>query len=549
MLCMILIGAMKNLNLLVLSFLVALSLLPSISKASRCWGDVVALHRLGKFQASNIEFKTTHSYVRGYNIKGDGPTVISIHGFSGDASNMLEFGRQLNLRANYNFVAINALDHGQGLLRSKGRTLGRSKLPMAMRDAQDMYEIIEQEFKRTGQQVFISGHSRGGMQQDLLAMAVDVHEGNYFINKEKFKKLQEMVRGAVLLAAPAPRNEGISETIIDKALKNNMMNTMAWIGKIDAPVLHSQNPFEPIEAMSFSEVIFLNLISSVAAKMKTSLDDTSIANVRMMSLDEVKRFALHGSSGAHGKQMQELGEMMDPKGFQFRGVDLMDVEKEYAFPVLRVVGSMDRIGKAEGTASLAEDNIARAKLFGQEVVVVKEASHLDVLNEAAVDSYIGHVIKFFDEGSIGSSQVRYASPVAPRLMTIRKNLKSLRVKTNKTIEDLDQIDLLVAEREVIKGGVQDTQIKKAVAELTNNGLISITEIRADHVVNFASTSITNAKKVIGRDLKLAERQALRRQFKAAKAGDLVGFDAIREALIADGFKSYDAERLVISGIL
>lgn len=220
---------MKNFNFLVLILSIALSLLPSISKASRCWGDIVAIHRLGKYQASRIEFKTKNSYIRGYNIKGDGPTVISLHGFSGDASNMLEFGKQLNLRANYNFIAINALEHGQGTVRSNGRTLGRSRLPMAMRDAQDMFEIIQQEYKRTGQKVFISGHSRGGMQQDLLAMAVDVHDGKYFINRDKFNKLQEMVKGAVLLAAPAPRNEGLSEGIIDKVLKDKFMNTMAWV--------------------------------------------------------------------------------------------------------------------------------------------------------------------------------------------------------------------------------------------------------------------------------------------------------------------------------
>lgn len=404
---------MKNIKKTVLFLALITTFIPQHLSAARCWREVVAVHRLGKYKASHIEFQTKNSYVRGYNIKGDGPTVLSLHGFSGDASNMLEFGRQLNLRANYNFIALNALDHGSGTVRSRGRSFGRSRLPMAIRDAQDMFEVIEQEYKRTGKKVFVSGHSRGGMQQDLLAMAVDSHKGHYFINKEKFKRLQEMVQGAVLIAAPAPRNEGLRSGIKD-IITSKLISVAAFIGKFENRLLHTQDPFKPIKARTFSEIIFLNLLNKASRKMKASIDDTSVINVNMLSVEEVERFILHGTSGFHGKQMQELDEMMDPKGFQFRGLDLMDVEKEYAFPVLRVVGAMDRIGKADGTASLAEDNIARAKLFDQQVVVVNNSSHLDVLNDSAVNSYIGHVLRFFDEGSIGTRQVRRVTPKAPK---------------------------------------------------------------------------------------------------------------------------------------
>lgn len=247
--------------------------------------------------------------------------------------------------------------------------------------------------------------------------------------------------------------------------------------------------------------------------------------------------------------MQELAEMMHPKGFQFRGVDLMDVDKEYAFPVLRVVGSMDRIGKADGTATLAEDNIARAKIFEQDVVVVRNTSHLDVLNESAVDSYIDHVLKFFDEGSIGSQQVRYVSPIPPRIKTISSQLKSLRAKSEKTIDDLDLIDLLVVERNVIRQKLDDTIMEKAVAELTANGLLSITEVRSQNATKFVSSALLNARKVLGRDLKRKERNALRNSFKASKNGSLNGFQAKRESLIGSPFTILDTEKLILAGVL
>lgn len=527
----------------------ALCFLGQTAFAINCGPELAIVHRLGKYRASTIRFSTTHSSIKGYQIKGEGQTVLSLHGFSGDASNMLEFGRQLNLRGGFNFIAINALDHGQGSLRSTGSLIGRSKLPKAIRDAQDFYEIIEQEYKRTGKKVIVSGHSRGGMQQDLLAMAVDELDGRYFINRNKFNKLKDMVQAGILLAAPAPRNEGLSQGIVEKTVKNVSISAIAQAGKVDAPLWHSQSPLLPIRPRSFSEWIILEIIEKISRRTKDTLKDTDIVNVRMLTREEMQRFALHGSSGSDTRQMQELMEMMDPKGFRFRGIDLMDVDKEYAFPIMRVVGSLDRIGKAEGTASLAEDNIARAQLFDQDVIVVRNTSHLDVLNEAAVDSYINQVIRFVRTGEGAEKKVVYVSPTAPRIFDINRELKRFRSRRQRDVTISDRISLLVVEREIIKLKNPETIMEKAMARLTNNGLVSLDDQIDKNKTDYVVKAIMNAKKVYDRELQSNERKAIRSFYNDGLGDELISFDQKREFLISKGVKIFEAELLVLSGII
>lgn len=77
-----------------------------------CFSATHVLHRYGKFKAVPLQYETTFSRVGGYQIEGEGPSVIALHGFSGDANYMMEFGRQMNQEGGYHFIGLNAVDHG-----------------------------------------------------------------------------------------------------------------------------------------------------------------------------------------------------------------------------------------------------------------------------------------------------------------------------------------------------------------------------------------------------------------------------------------------------
>lgn len=436
----------------------------------QCFTAANILYRYGKFKAVPLRYETSFSRVGGYEIPGSGPSVIALHGFSGDANYLLEFGRQMNQKGGYHFIGLNAVDHGKRRLRTKHkRSLprGYASLPNAIRDIRDFYEVILAEYKRTGQKVIIAGHSRGGMLKDLLALSIDYDFVNkrYFINQQKWEKLNEIVDAGILLSAPAPQKEKI-KGILDSGAAHRMAGVLSIFGKFDLPGVQSLSPFDN-EGNGLTDIVLEVALAQFAKIGKKNLTDTSIINTRLSTDREVFGWLAFGTSGTHGGQMLELRKMVSPdKGFQFMGIDLSHPSMQPAFNIVRVVGDLDRILKASGTTSHLEDNVVRAAQFDQSLIAVEGASHLDILDEAGVNSYIKHLLYWLDHKEF-RFDVRHirVSVRSDEIQQIRNDLRIIKWLGAEGVSFEPMESILEFEKKRILGGAANNEFEAAAEKL------------------------------------------------------------------------------------
>jgi pimeloyl-ACP methyl ester carboxylesterase len=435
-----------------------------------CFDSAHILYRYGKFKAMPLQYETTFSRVGGYQIEGDGPSVIALHGFSGDANYLLEFGRQLNQKGGFNFIGLNAVEHGKKRLKTvhkSGLPKGYASLPNAIRDIRDFYEVILAEYKRTGQKVIIAGHSRGGMLKDMLALAIDYDFVNktYFINQHKWEKLNEIVDAGVLLSAPAPRKDSV-RGILDTGIAHAFAGVMNKVGKINIPGVQSLSPFSN-EGNSLTDKALELVLEQVAKVGKRKITDTSIINTRLSTDREVFGWLAFGTSGTHGGHMIELRKMVSvEKGFHFMGIDLTHPALLPAFDIVRVIGDLDRILKTAGTSSHLEDNVIRAAQFDQSLIAVEGASHLDILDEAGVNSYIKHLIYWLEykEFRFDSRNLR-VSVRSDEIQEIRRDLLAIRKLQTDLVSYKPMESLLEYEKKRILGGSPVNEFEQAAEKL------------------------------------------------------------------------------------
>lgn len=355
--------------------------------------------------------------------------------------------------------------------------------------------MILAEYQRTGQKVIIAGHSRGGMLKDMLALSIDYDFVNktYFINQVKWEKLNQIVDAGILISAPAPQIER-ARGILDTSAAHGLTRVMARFGKFNFPGVQSLSPFEG-EGSSLTDRALELVLEQVAKFGRKNLSDTSIINTRLSTDREVFGWLAFGTSGTHGGHMIELRKMVSvEKGFRFMGIDLTHPSMQPSFNIVRVMGDLDRIMKSAGATSHLEDNIVRAAQFDQSLIAVEGASHLDILDEAGVNSYIKHLLYWLEhkEFRFDPRHIR-VSVRSDEIMQIKEDIRVIRMMSRDGVSYVPMEAILEVERKKILGQKLEGALEKSIERLLKEN--QYLELRAG-LKNKSGTFITGMAKRI-----------------------------------------------------